>query len=201
MITGWILFLRARRSYAALLLLAGLALIERQLGAASILISRGFDISLPWVVIMPMVSGAIVGVSVRSGGQQIEAGAVRSMPVLRLGHLGMLATFTAAATWWGSTPLTGDYTGLSSSRNALGFVGLGLLGAVVLGAELAWLLPMGFGLASAIAGTSMGVARPWAWPIRGDGDETSRTIAIALLVAGAGIFSFAGNRVRVGGGD
>lgn len=192
--TGWALMLRARRTWSALTAMGALAVAERLLINERILISRGFDISLPWAVILPMATAAIVGTAARSQAAQLESGTVRSLPALRLAHLALIGSAAAASTWWASSPLTGPYTEVAALRNLVGFTGLALIAAAAIGGDLAWTLPTAFGLTATVAGTHLGVARGWAWPVHDDSGMLAAVLAAGLLGAGLAAAAALGSR-------
>lgn len=182
---GLWLFARTRRTATAVLVLLGLGLVERFLGQAALQLSGNNSFSVPWVVVVPLAAGTVIGTSTRSLAAHWELTSARNQAAYRIGHVIALFLLAAVATTWGAAPLTGPLTTPAALRNLVGFTGLALIAAVMLGGNLARTLPVVGGIATLTAGTNQGVPRGWAWPILANGDQRAVLIALALLAAGA----------------
>lgn len=178
------LFVKARRTATAVLVLLGLALVERILGSASLRLSENSSLSIPWVVIVPLVAGTVIGLSTRSTAAHWELFSARHQAAYRIAHTVTLCLVGAVSTAWGSNPLIGPLTTQGALRNLAGFTGLALIAAVAIGGNLAWTLPLAVGLASLTAGTSQGSPRGWAWPIQPDSNTAATLVALILLAVG-----------------
>lgn len=141
MIGLW-LFARTRRTVTAVLLLLSLGLLERIVGSASLQLSDNSSLSVPWAVVVPLLAATVIGTSTSSRAAQWELTSARHQAVLRLGHATALFLLAAAATAWGSDPLTGPVTTPAALRNLAGFTGLALIAAIAVGGNLAWTLPV-----------------------------------------------------------
>ena len=101
-------------------------------------------------------------------------------------------TLALAVTWW-SVP-DGAWTLV---RNLVGFTGLTLLAARILGSGLSWAVPLGYAVLSLLAPQS-GQIPAWAWSVRGATDRGAAVIAMALLLAGLVLVARSGARDRPG---
>jgi hypothetical protein len=196
--TGWWLLARARRTSSALLVIVTLGLTSRLLGDASIRISENSSFSVPWVVVIPTATAAVVGISSRSAVEMLEAGTARSLPALRLAHLAAILLVAAAVTVWGSSDLTADFGPPAALRNLAGFTGLALVSAAIFGGAMAWALPVAMAAAVLTAGASQGRPHDWAWPIHDNTDSVALLAASALLLIGTATLGAARTREAAG---
>ena len=75
---------------------------------------------------------------------------------------------------------------LEGARNAVGYVGLGLLVAAAAGARAGSVAPAAYVVLVAAFGSGRTLAtRPWNWPVHDADSVTAAGIALALLVGGA----------------
>jgi hypothetical protein len=136
----------------------------------------------------------VVGYGLTVGDEALESVAVRPMALLDMTYalaaaLAMLAA-AAALQSLALAPL-----GYAAGRNALGFVGLVLIGRRVIGGQGATLLPAVLAVFAAIfGGDASGEARWWAWVATPHDDQRSWAFALGLLVLGA--LSASGLRLR-----
>jgi hypothetical protein len=183
--SGPLLFLRARRTGTSAVALLLLGLIQKPLGNAAIRLGSDRDFAIPWVVMVPVVSGAIIGTFTATAMGSWEFAAARSVQRGRAAHLALLLLIAMITTSWGTADLTGQFSNTTALRNVAGFTGLALLAATVFGSRLAWTLPMLIGLTSLVSGVYEGRPAGWAWPIHGNGDPGADLTALLLLIAGA----------------
>jgi len=192
---GWVLVARARHTGRSVVALILFGLAEALLGSASLqLLGPSITLSVPWAVLMPAASAAVIGVGTRSAAGELEATTARPLPALRGAHLAVLLVVGAAATAMGSAGLTGLVTGPAALRNFLGLTGLAVGAAAVLGSGVSWTAPLAMATASATVGAAAGVPRPWAWPIHDDGDPIAAAAAVALLLLGVVLVLATGSR-------
>ncbi len=182
--TGWWLLARARRTSSAVITIIALGVASHLLGDASVRISENSSLSVPWVVVIPMATAAVIGISSRSAVDTLEAGAARSLPALRLAHLAAVLLIASAATLWGSSGLTDEFGSPAALRNLAGFTGLALISAAIFGGATAWALPVAMGVTVLTAGASEGRPHTWAWPIHPNTDSTALIAASVLLLLG-----------------
>jgi hypothetical protein len=77
-----------------------------------------------------------------------------------------------------------------AARNAAAFLGTGLAGAALLGADLAWLPSCLLALCTFFFGKNIdNEARGWAWLLHPASEPAATVISIGLLVAGGGLFT------------
>lgn len=182
--TGWWMFARARRTSSALIIIVALGVISHLLGDASVRLSENSSLSVPWVVVIPMATAAVIGISSRSAFSTIEAGTARALPALRLAHLAATLLIATAATLWGSSGLVGEFGPAAALRNLAGFTGLALISSLIFSGAAAWALPVAMGVSVLTAGASEGRPHNWAWPIHNNTDGTALLIAVLLLLIG-----------------
>lgn len=194
------LYLYSRRTKWSLLTLAALALATWIYTAALIFgagISPGDWSLIPMMLFVAPAAGSTVGASAFSPFADVERTVSCSLYAFRAGHLGglifcasilftgVLLTFDLAGAW-------PEYPVLAFLRNLLGYTGLGLLGARLLGARSSWILPFA------------AIASPLPWSIWSGTDAFSWIIALCLFLTGFGVACLYGARdqePRSGWGD
>ena len=187
---------RARHTAATVGVLVVLGILEYALGDASVhLFGQDVSLSVPWAVLVPAVTAAVIGVRVHSATADLEGGTARSLPALRAGHLLVVLTVGLLTTAAGSAHLqSAPITGPAAVRNYVGLTGLALMSAAVLGSSLAWPAPVAFALAAATVGADHGAARTWALPIHPDKDSYALLAAVVTLGVGAALIALRGPR-------
>lgn len=149
------------------------------------------------LLLLTLAGAAIIAAATRNPFGETEHTASSPLPALRLAHLTILtatATATVAAAGW-----TASY-GISAPailRDLAGFTGIALLTAAVLGAHLAWTLPLGY-LMYCGAELDAQASSLWSWPILPASNHAAAAIAAALLTAGITAATIAGARDRPG---
>jgi hypothetical protein len=145
------------------------------------------------VLLITVAAAAVTAASTRNPFGEAERTASSPLPTLRLAHLLTLAT-TATATFTLAAATLGLDTGLVL-RNLAGLTGIALLTAVLLGAHLAWTVPLGYVVYCGGALDLNQVSR-WTWPVLPASDHGTILIALALLAAGVAALAAAGPRDR-----
>ena len=154
---------------------------------------------------LPLVAEAacasVVAVAIGSPLGDPERVAGRWLPLLRLittVALTAAAVAVLAAAGLGTT-LTGGATDVL--RNLAGAIGLGLLGAVILGAGLAWTAPLAYLIAGVYALYTQWhgppLTTPLLWPARPPGDLGGATWAASAFAIGLTLATIRGARDRV----
>lgn len=188
------LFCASRRLVGSVVAFAACAAVALWIGSAQLRLREDAATSVPWLVLVPLLPACLVGLGVRSPLHQFDRLAARPMWTVRSLHLAVLA---ALATVAGVLPAIGlgPPTGAAAAlRNLAGFTGLALLGGVVFGSRLSWLLPISWAVSATTLGDPTGTGLPWDWPVRVDADRGALLIALALLVAGCATFLARGSR-------
>jgi hypothetical protein len=184
------LHLDSRQTRTALLLIAVVA----ALFPATRTWNRGTGMFAQLVVLLITVAAASVTVaSTRNPFGEAERTSSSPLPTLRVAHLLTLVT-AATATFTVAAATLGLDTGLVL-RNLAGLTGIALLTAVLLGAHLAWTVPLGYVVYCGGALDLNEVSR-WSWPVQPASNQAATLIALALLVAGAAALAAAGPRDR-----
>jgi len=184
------LYLRSRligRTVAVLGATAGLTWLWLQWSRQSTLTIDMLPVS------MPLAAAVVIGASTGSPFGEIEVTASRSLASIRLWHLAgllLLATMALAlpVVWW-SVPEAKWLL----VRNLLGFTGLALITARLLGGGLCWVLPLGYAILSMLAYQPREEIQ-WAWPVVAAGDSGASIFAASLLLVGLALIIGRGAR-------
>ena len=183
MTRAWI-FAASRRLPTSLATLAILAILGAALGGARLRSGAETGLGIPWVVMIPVLMAGVVAVSAESPFADFDAMRARSLAPARFAHVGMLLTIAAAETWAMTRLLPAPYSASAALRNLALLGGLGLLSAGVVQPRLAWIAPMGYGLAALLLGGEAGHVRPWAWLLMPDHSRAAALVAAVVFVAG-----------------
>lgn len=175
----FLLFLRGRRAGYAV---ATILLVAMAAGLA-LGLSDARTLTTLIVTMAPGAVAAIVGLSTATPFGELEQTASERLAMLRLGHLGALIICGAlafAAVYGGAMAAE---SWLVAVRNMLGYTGLALIAARLLGPTHSWLAPVLCGvLVIAIRGEGL-----WAWSLEPAGDTWAALVAGGLLVVGLGL--------------
>jgi hypothetical protein len=197
------LYLRSRRAGFAAVSLIAVAILGwigadwmlqlPQFGGAS-----GHSL-IPAILLMPILSGCVIALTTPSPFGETERTGSRSLPALRLLHLGGLLLWAAMTFVFVARQWAHPAAELMLARNLAGFTGLALLGARLLGGRLSWVLPIAFGGVVTLTGRDgAGQFAWWAWSIRPGEDALAALLALVALIAGLAAVSLLGPRERVG---
>jgi hypothetical protein len=182
--TGLTLFLRSRRVPAVLLALIVLAVVGRTVGALTFRVGSTEPLSVPWATLVPLLQAGVVASVVVSVQASAERTAARRIDSVQLAVVGALLGIALLLTSWSASTLTGPTTVLSCNRNVVGYLGLALASARLLGAGLLWVAPLLTAVTALTAGETSGAGRVWAWVIQSDGDPVALSVAAALFALG-----------------
>lgn len=183
-LTGYWLYLRSRRGGITAGVIVTLGTIGRLIGDRQIRLGEVVPLTVPWVVLLPVVAACVVAPTMSSPMTEFEYSAARTMRPIAFAHLAVASALAAGACWWAAAPLPGPIASDSALRNFLGFLGLALLGNTLLGPALAWVPPVVVAVLALAAGSKDGGPRPLAWPIQYDHDALSMVVALILLLSG-----------------
>lgn len=189
--------------------LIGLHLRARQTGrgvVALAAIAAALRASQPWtggsglfpqVVLLLLTAAAASAVATGTHNPfgEVEHTASSPLPVLRGAHLLTLTGVALAGTAVAALTATYGVGGVALLRNLAGFTGIALLTAGILGAQLAWTVPLGYVLYCG-GEIDLHLSSLWSWPIRPGADRAAAVVAVALLTAGAALVCLAGARDR-----
>jgi hypothetical protein len=150
-------------------------------------VGNAAGLGIPLALFAPVVIAIAVIAGLSAGEARLEAVAARPLPVfdamygvaVALGALGssVLVWITVGSAW--------NLYALEAGRNAIGYIGLALIGRVLFGPRVAGLVPVAAAIGAALLGSHPdGSARWWAWPIADARDELSWVFAFLLLVLG-----------------
>jgi len=143
---------------------------------------------------------AVIAVTAGSPFGDPERATGPRLPLLRLGAAAALTALTAGLLAAAGTgmPLAGGFPAVA--RNLAGLVGLGLIGAALLGGPLAWTGPLAYLFAGVYALYTdwhpPALSTPWLWPGRPPHDLGGALCAAAVFAAGLIAFTVRGARER-----
>jgi hypothetical protein len=174
------LYLQSRRTWTALALLAGSA------AAGWGILERSHDTGLEafLLIVMPLGSAVVIGISVGSPFGEAERTAGRSLPALRLGQLSGLLLVAGLSLALANAADTGTGTAWVLLRNGAGYAGLALLGARLLGSSVAWVVPVSYGLMVSLVARLLASEAWWLWPAQDTLDGSAWASALVLLGLG-----------------
>lgn len=155
------------------------------------------SLGMPLALFVPVMIALALAYGLSAGDPWLEAMAVRPLPVIDAlfgGVVALVALGVYAFTWiafgnaWSVFPL-------GAGRNALGYIGLALLGRALVGPRPAGLFPVVVVIASAVIGSHAdGTPRWWAWPIADASDRLSWIAAALTLALGSAATAFGCSR-------
>lgn len=184
------LWLRVRRVHACVAVVCALAaslLLTGDLALPIPSLRVGSTLALPFAFLLPLAVATVVAYALGAGDPWAEAVACRPMRLLDTAYalaVTALALGACGLLWAADVSDTAPAAG----RNALGYVGLTLLGRRLVGPHAAPILPVGFVLFTALFGVRPDVERDWwAWPLADASDSLSWLFAGALLLLGAAV--------------
>jgi hypothetical protein len=174
-------------------LLAGERVIELRYGSGA---------GIPYATLVPALSGGLVAGAAGTGVPEFERLAARSLVPYRALALAVGVAWAVVAAVVAQPSLPGSPGDVAAARNVLGFTGLGLLASGVVGARLAWVVPVGVGIAVlSLAGEASPEVLVWpgvlVWPIARDGSATAAVVALTCFAAGAILVVLRGPRETV----
>lgn len=189
--------LRARHLPAALVVMAVVSVLVMLLARDHMIeLHYGSGAGIPYATLLPALSGGLVAGAAGTGVPELERLAARPLVPYRALAL---AVGTGWAVLWAviaQPTLPGSPGDVAAARNVLGFTGLGLLASGVAGARLAWVAPMGVGIAVlSLAGEASPAVL--VWPIAPDGSVAAAAVALASFGAGAALVVVRGTREPV----
>ena len=153
------------------------------------------------LTVMPVGAAVVVGASARSPFGEAERTASFSLPALRLGHLGGLLAWAGLALAAANTAAPGDAAAWTLVRNGAGYAGLALLGSRLLGAGVAWVPPVAYGVAVFVVWVGLLEPKPerwWLWPVQDGADGSAWATALVLLGGGLAVAAQWGPREESG---
>ncbi|MEU4680922.1 hypothetical protein [Micromonospora sp. NPDC023737] len=151
---------------------------------------------VPVVALAPLLAALLLGPTLAGADEDLERGTPLPWRVWRAGHLLVAVFVTAAALSLAGLRAPDTYGAHALVRNALGCIGLVAGGAVLLGAQLAWLPAFVYVCAIyAAAPRQTGTAvAAWAWPIQSSTTAASWLTAAMIFAVGAAGYVHGGSR-------
>lgn len=186
--TGVIRFMATRRALAVLVTVAVLGLGVAIYGA--VIIRPGVDskMAIPLGLIVPIVPAFLISASAGSPASAQERGASRRLWLYRLMATGVLVGAGMAMLCAGyAAGSHGHYGVISVGRNFLGFTGLSLIGAAVVGTRLSWIVPLTWLMIASFAFPSAQADSSGAWTFFAQPDASPGALTFCALCAACGI--------------
>jgi hypothetical protein len=183
-----ILWLRVRRAPALAATIAGVVAVITLLGDVLVPIPALYAVhalTIPIALLAPLAVSTVLGYGLTTRDRAVESVSTRPLRVLDTAYALVSAlTMFLAASLLAANP-QGDLP-LAAGRNALGYVGLLLIGRRTVGERAAPLVPTGLTLLCAFfAADPSGAPRWWAWMLTDASDPRSWALAGTCLVLGA----------------
>ncbi len=181
------LWLKVRRASASALSIASVAALS--VLASDVLIPvpgllSGAGVAVPLPAVAPMAVAIVVALGLSSSDPALERTAVRPVRALDATYAIVVAGLALAACCVCALG-TDAALGFTTGRNAVGYVGLMLLGGRILGRHAAALVPAALLLFVALfGGDASGHPRWWAWPLRDPSESITWVFAAVLLALG-----------------
>lgn len=189
------LYLQSRRTWTALAIL----LVVAAVAWWSLDRSRHDGLTTFLLTIMPLGAAAVIGAGAGSPFGETERTASRRLPILRLGHLGGLLLCAGLTLAVANRAVPATDTAWILVRNGVGYAGLALLGARILGAGPAWVAPSAYGMAVAVAFlANVPTTRWWMWPAHHAPDGSAWVSGLILLAIGLLVIAPVGARETPG---
>lgn len=181
------LWLRVRRTRTCAITILAVAVSLFLLGNLYLPLPNllgGPPLAVPLALLIPLAVGIVVAFGLTMGDPLIEAVASRPIPLFDAIHALSAALLALAACALART-VSGMDVALAAGRNAVGYVGLTLIGRRLLGPHAAPVLPAGFAVMTSLFGSSFD-RQPhwWAWLLAPIDDIMSWSITVALLILG-----------------
>jgi len=196
-VRGIVLYIRSRHVMSALAAIVIVGIGGLVLTPVTFKIEDYSETAVPWVVLLPLLSAAAIGISLRSAAPEIDSTGYRRLGLWRAAQVGLLSATALVSVVAVTSQLEGSIGQLAGVRNFIGFLGLSLLSGCLLGGRMAWLFPVVQALAAATIGNPTGDGPPWDWPVRVDASFGAFVVSVVLLLVGLATLAI-GTRERTG---
>jgi hypothetical protein len=147
---------------------------------------------LPLLVVAPTACAMLCGSSTGSSLRWLEDASPRRLAPWRGVHAVLLTVVTAVCLLPAAAFGTADYGVVAALRNVVMMVGLALLGAAVLGAEVAWFVPLVYASLTYVLGASASRVPDWAVLVQPASASTAWLYAVGVFVCGLGGYCWLG---------
>ncbi|PRX50387.1 hypothetical protein B0I33_102508 [Prauserella shujinwangii] len=182
--SGLILYARSRRLATTVGAIVAAVVLGATIGPAQHQLNTASESSIPWLMLLPLVLAAAIGLSIRSSMHDLDATSARALACWRLGQIVALAVLSAAGLVLITADLTGPFGSTAALRNLAGFLGVTLLTGRLIAGRLAWLLPSAWAFTALTLGDPAHTGLPWDWPVRHGDDVPAALTALALAALG-----------------
>jgi Mn2+/Fe2+ NRAMP family transporter len=176
-------FVRAHRAHWSALAILLITLITSLAGSKAIRFRVTDSLAVPWLLFVPVLSASLIGFSAASQMHDWEELSTRQLFKYRVTLLLSLLALATLVTDLAANE-AGTYSGAAAIRNLVGFTGLALIGAVLLGASACWVVPLGYAAVSIVGGSSRSQVEAWAWPALTGTAAGATAQAVVVCVVG-----------------
>ncbi|WP_040668016.1 hypothetical protein [Nitrolancea hollandica] len=160
------------------------------------------SVVVPVILIVPVASAVVVGVSTRTWMGGFERIAPRRLALWRLAHALILCSIGVACLVPAIDSGYGSYGSVAALRNILGYAGMAFLCASVAGGGLSWVLPLAYALPVPLLGVDhYHNVLWWAWPLHPADSYLSWTWALTFFVVGLSAYVVSTPRDTVASGE
>lgn len=185
------LWLRVRRTNRSLVTAALVAFAVASIGETYLPLPEvlsGHGLRIPIALVAPLALSTVIGWSLTRGESRLEAVASRPLRMLDGFLILGIAVAELAALVIIGTLVSGSLAP-AAGRNAVGYLGLLLIGLRTVGPRAAPMVPIAFVMFAALFGSGPGgLPSWWAWPAAEVNSVVSWILAMLLLGLGMGIW-------------
>lgn len=182
--TWW---LRSRRAPLLALLVLVEAVLVAAAGSARIPVpslAAAGTVPIVAAVFLPLLVNSGVQYSLEGRDRWMELSAVRRVELLDAALVACVVLLVAALGW--AAHAAGAEVALEGARNAVAYVGLGLVAAWIAGPRAGSTVPVAYVLLVAVFASGSTVETDaWSWPVHGARSSVAAAIALGLLATGA----------------
>jgi len=144
-------------------------------------------LALPLALIAPLALSTMVGYSLTTGDPAVESTAVRPIAALDTASVVLAALAVSAALGMLDAAGYAEY-GAEAGRNAIGFVGLLLIGRAAVGPNAGTAVPVIIVVLLAFFGAdAAGEPRWWAWALVDSAERSSWVVSLVLVAVGGSL--------------
>lgn len=180
----WVAIRRVRVNLLAVGLLAGIVVVFGELTITMPALGSLQGLALSVSLLSPLIISTSLSHGLARGDEVVEAAAVR--PVLRFDIVYVVSAALLVLAVMGGLQVAGwSALGLAAGRNAVGFIGLAMIGRRIIGRDAAAVVPAAaVVLIAFFGGDTTGAPEWWAWIARPTLDIRSWLVAGGLLAVG-----------------
>ena len=182
--TLWLRVRHAQAALAALGLFAAITVLAGDVAIAMPAFLAVYGLSVPVVLLAPLILPTVVGWGLQLGEARLERVSTRPISLLDTGFATTIAVLGCVIALAIGALTTSVYAG-AAGRNAVGYMGLMLVGQRLIGVRAAPLIPAAVAMLAALAGgDASGQPQWWVWLLKPVDEPSAWIAAIACLGIG-----------------